>query len=126
MKFDTTKEGLHTLFKPYQSALLNYIWDLNGESRIGIASGQAFKFLQETGESELMKSRASIISFFNDMVRKKLFSYEEKTGKGGFHKIYFPEMNRMQFAKHFFTTIADKLLEVFLDTSLRDSMTKAQ
>ena len=126
MKFDTTKKGLDTLFKPYQSALLEYIWDLNSERRTGIASGQAYKFLQMTGESELMKSRASIIYFFNDMVKKKLFSYEKKTGKGGFHKIYFPEMNRMQFAKHVIKIIAKKLKGVFLATSLRDSVTIAQ
>jgi hypothetical protein len=39
MKFDTSEEGLLTLFKPYQAALLEHIWGLNGESRVGITSG---------------------------------------------------------------------------------------
>jgi hypothetical protein len=39
MKFDTSKEGLHTLFKPYQAALMEYIWELNNPSRPGVTSG---------------------------------------------------------------------------------------
>ena len=41
MKFDNFEEGLNTLFKPYQVAILEHIWELNREGRVGINSGQA-------------------------------------------------------------------------------------
>jgi hypothetical protein len=29
MKFDTSEKGLLTIFRPYQAALLEHIWNLN-------------------------------------------------------------------------------------------------
>ena len=113
MKFDTSKDGLHTMFRPYQAALLEHIWGLNSEDRTGINSGQAHLFLQETGDSELKKSRAAVIFSLNDMVDDGILEYEEKSGKGGYHKVYYPKMNREEFAKHVKKTINDKLKEVF-------------
>ncbi len=91
MKFDTKQEGLETLFKPYQVLLLEYIWELNENQRIGVTSGQAHLYLQKTSES---KSRASVIFFLNDLVEEEILSYVERTGKGGYHRVYFPNMNR--------------------------------
>ena len=82
MKFDTSKNGLHTLFRPDQAALLEHIWDLNIETRIGITSKLAYMFLQQTGDSELMKSRASVIFFLDDMVDDGILEYEEEVGQG--------------------------------------------
>ena len=67
MKFDTSEKGLKTLFKPYQVALLEHIWEQNNPSRVGITSGQAYKFLENDPEK---KSRASVIFFLNDMVEE--------------------------------------------------------
>ena len=39
--------------------------------------------------------------------------YEEESGKGGYHKVYIPKMNREQFAQHVVETVTDKLNEVF-------------
>jgi hypothetical protein len=113
MRLDTSKEGLHTLFKPYQAALLEHIWKLNNPSRTGITSGQAHEFLQETGDPEMMKSRASVIFFLNDMVDEGVLDYEEESGKGGFHRVYYSKMDRKQFAEHVTKTVTDKLHEVF-------------
>ena len=51
--------------------------------RTGLTSGKAYMFLQETGDSELMKSRASVIFSLNDMVDDGILEYEEESGKGG-------------------------------------------
>ena len=110
MKFDTSQEGLLTLFKPYQAVLLEHIWKLNNPSRTGITSGQAHEFLQNHPDK---KSRASVIYFLNDMVEEGVLTYEERTGKGGYHRVYYPKMDRKQFAKHVTKTITDKLHEVF-------------
>ena len=110
MIFDTSEKGLQTLFKPYQAALIEYIWKLNNPERTGITSGQAYEYLKDHLES---KSRAAYIFFLNEMVDKGVLEYEEKSGKGGYHKVYYPKMNREQFAQHAIKTITNKLKEVF-------------
>ena len=110
MKFDTKKEGLETLFKPYQVLLLEHLWELNGNSRTGMNSGQAYKYLQDTPEK---KSRASVIFFMNDMVDEGILDYEERTGKGGYHRVYYPNMNREEFGNHITDLITKKLKTVF-------------
>ena len=112
MIFDTSKKGLQTLFKPYEVALLEHIWESSIEE-IGIMSGQAYQFLQQTDDVDLVKSRASVILFLNKMVEEGLLSYEEESGKGGYHKIYYPKMNKEQFAQHVVKMITRKLGEVF-------------
>lgn len=113
MKFDTSREGLHTLYKPYQAAILEHIWDLNIEDRTGMTSAQVHVFLQQTGVRELMRSRASVTFFLDDMVEEGVLGYEERSGKGGYHRVYFPAMDREQFADHVVETITNKLREVF-------------
>ena len=110
MEFDTEKEGLHTLFKPYQALLLEWIWGLNEEEKVGVNSNQAHKHL---GNSPEKKSRASVIFFLNDMVDEEILTYEEKSGKGGYHRVYYPAMNRKEFEAHVKETIKAKLEEVF-------------
>ena len=113
MKFDTSKDGLHTMFRPYQVAILEHIWGLNSETRTGITSGQAYTFLWQTSDRELRKSRASVIFSLNDMVDDGILEYEERSGKGGYHRVYYPKMNREEFAKHVKKTLTAKLNEVF-------------
>ena len=84
MIFDTSEKGLLTLFKPYQAALLEHIWELNNPGRTGITSGQAHQFLQQNNDPEIRKSRAAVIFFLNDMVDDGILDYEEKSGKGGY------------------------------------------
>ena len=110
MIFDTSEKGLQTLFKPYQAALMEYIWKLNNPERTGITSGQAYEYLKDHLES---KSRAAYIFFFNKMVEEGVLEYEEKSGKGGYHKIYYSKMNREQFAQHVVEMITRKLTEIF-------------
>jgi len=113
MKFDASKDGLLTLFKPYQVALLEHLWGLNSQARTGLTSSQAYTFLWQTSDRELRKSRASVIFSLNDMVDDGILEYEEESGKGGYHRVYYPKMNREEFAKHVKKTITDKLNEVF-------------
>jgi hypothetical protein len=106
MKFDTRQEGLRTLFKPYQALLLEHLWDLNGKTRVGLKSGQAWKYLQDKPEK---KSRASVIIFLNEMVDEGILDYEERTGKGGYHRVYYPKMNRKELGEHVSNLINEKI-----------------
>jgi predicted transcriptional regulator len=110
MKFDTSEKGLLTLFKPYQAALMEHIWKLNEGDRVGLTSSQAYEFLKDNQDG---KSRAALIFFLNDMVEEGILTYEEETGKGGYHKVYYPKMNNEQFAQHVVKTIIKKLEEIF-------------
>ena len=111
MKFDTTKEGLNTLFKPYQVMLLEHIWELNENEKVGVNSSRAHGYLLTTSEK---KSRASVIFFLNDLVDDGILDYEERTGKGGHHRVYFPKMNRDEYAAYVTETVTVKLGKVFL------------
>ena len=110
MKFDTTQEGLLTLFKPHQAVLMERIWDLNKNEKVGIISAEAHQFLSGKPEK---KSRASVINFLNDMVDEGILGYEEKTGKGGYHRVYYPLMDRAGFQKYITENINSKLEKIF-------------
>ena len=110
MKFDTDKEGLHTLFRPYQALLLEHLWEINRESRVGVNSRQAHRYMLDKPEKI---SRASVINFLNDMVDEGILNYEEKTGKGGYHRIYYPKMDREEFSFYVTKLIKKKLSEAF-------------
>ena len=110
MIFDTSKNGLLTLFKPYQAMMLEHIWELNKDERVGVTSGTAYKHIQDTPEK---KSRASVIFSLNDMVDDGILDYEEESGKGGYHRVYYPAMTREEFAKYVHKTIKEKLENTF-------------
>ena len=110
MIFDLGKDGLQTLFKPYKVLLIEHIWELNRKGRVGINSGQAHRFLQGTPEK---MSRASVIFFLNDMVDEGILEYEERSGKGGYHRVYYPKMDREEFEVYVTELIKEKLKEVF-------------
>ena len=110
MKFDTKREGLETVFKPYQALLLEWLWELNKNPRKGATSSQAHLFLQNTSER---KSRAAVIFFLNDLVEDQILTYEERTGKGGHHRVYFPKMNRDEFSDHVVLSINVKLASIY-------------
>jgi len=47
------------------------------------------------------------------MVKEGFLEYEEESGKGGYHRVYYPKMNREQFVTHVTKPISDKLKEIF-------------
>ena len=98
------------MFKPYQALLLEWIWEINENQRKGVNSGQAHRYLRNTSER---KSRASVIFFLNDLVEESILTYEERTGKGGHHRVYFPNMNRNEFSNYVVGSINEKLQTVF-------------
>ena len=112
MKLDTTKSGLDSLFKPYQGLLLEHIWSLNEKAieKVAVGSGRAHAYLLGTPEA---KSRAAVIFFLNDMVDEGVLGFDDKTGKGGHHRLYWPKMNRAQFAEHTVKEIVGGVAKAF-------------
>jgi len=129
IKLDTAKDGLGSLFKPYQAMLLEHIWELNADETVRIGSGRAHEYLQGTSEK---MSRASVIFFLNDMVDEGVLGFDDRTGKGGHHRIYFPKMSREEFAQHAVKQVVegvaktfpeDKMVQRFADVAM-DSLMK--
>ena len=106
MKLDTSKEGLRTLFKPYQILIMEHLWDLNREGRAGLTSGQAWRYLLDKEES---RSRASIIVFFNEMVEEGVLGCEERTGDGRRRRVYYPRLSRRELGEHLSDLINEKI-----------------
>ncbi len=115
MKLDTTKSGLDSLFKPYQGLLLEHIWSLNENEKVAVGSGRAHVYLLGTSEA---KSRASVIFFLNDMVDEGVLGFDDKTGKGGHHRLYYPKMSRAQFAEHAVTQIVGGVAKAFPENQM--------
>ena len=115
MKLDTEKDGLDSLFKPYQGLLLEHIWGLNENERVAIGSGKAWEYLCGTPEK---KSRASVIFFLNDMVDEGVLDFDDRTGKGGHHRIYYPKMSRNQFAEHAVRKIVGGVAKAFPESQM--------
>ncbi len=81
--FDLSKEGLLCVLRPYQIAVMHYLWD----TKTPRISSQVHIYLQDLG-GEAAKSRASVINFLNRMVDEGFLDYDEATGKGGYHRVY--------------------------------------
>lgn len=82
--FDLSKDGLLCVLRPYQIAIMHCFWHAPEIPRI---SSQIHMHLQFLG-GEAAMSRASVINFLNYMVDEGFLDYEERTGKGGYHRVY--------------------------------------
>lgn len=121
IKLDTTKEGLYTLFKPYQVMLLEHIWELNEDGKDSVGSGRAHEYIQTTSDK---KSRASVIFFLNDMVDEGVLDFDDETGKGGHHRMYYPKMSRGEFAEYVVKQVAEALGRTFPESRLVQKIAK--
>ncbi len=104
---DPSKKGLRKIFSEYQASSLKYVWR---RGRRGANSREVWNHVRRTlGEGESI-SRASVINFLNSMVEKGVLDYREATGKGGYHKVYFPRKTEGEFRRQ----VVKAVLESFL------------
>ena len=127
VKFDPSQKGLETVMKDYQVLAMKLLWERGDEGTAsGIAWVEVNKILLERGTS---KSRASIIFFLQDMAKEGVITYHEKSGKGGYHRVYSPLLSETEFKEFLATQLIEKLLEEFPDETnnvIRKLMDKAQ
>ena len=109
--FDSSEKGLGIVMKGYQEVSMRFLWERGEEGAISReAWAQVNKVLMKKGESI---SRASIINFLNDMVDAEVLKYEERTGKGGYHRVYYPVFDEAGFKEFIAKLFIRKLLEEF-------------
>jgi hypothetical protein len=58
-------------------------------------------------------SRASIINFLNAMVDEGVLDYKEKSGKGGYHRVYLPKLDEGGFKKAVAKSVISSLMRDF-------------
>ena len=108
LSLDSGKQGLAMFFKDYQVESLRYLWRIQPE---GANSRAVWVNVNESLEGSI--SRASIITYLNDMVDEELLTYTETTGKGGHHRIYYMKYGEIEFKQHVATLIISKLLKEY-------------
>lgn len=82
MRFDLEGSGLGTVLSPWQAEVMRHVWGVEETDSKG-----AWGHLQGT---EHGMSRASVIFFLNDMVDMGFLGFREESGKGGYHRVYYP------------------------------------
>ncbi len=111
--FDSKEKGLGSVMKEYQEIAMRCVWEKCEE---GIISKDVWaKVNKVLIEKEGSISRASIINFLNAMVDEGVLKYSEESGKGGYHRVYYPVFDEVGFKEHIATLFVRKLLEEFPD-----------
>ena len=108
LKFDPEQNGLAKTLRDYQVEALKSIWK---NSEKGQTSREVHEYVK--GKIDGSISRASIINFLNAMVDEGVLDYNERTGKGGYHRVYTPRLNESEFKKYIAQTVIASLLKDF-------------
>ena len=94
--FNPENVGLSKVFRDYQEEAVKFIWEV-GES--GAISREVWAKVNERLVGKTI-SRASIINFLNAMVDEGVLDYDERTGKGGYHRVYRPKLDESSFKRY--------------------------
>ena len=70
-------------------------------------SRQIYNFLKTTMEKH--PSRASVINYMNELCEDGYMKFIEKTGKGGYHRIYFLDMSNDEFTDKIYKDTQEQL-----------------
>lgn len=123
LKFDTSEKGLKTVVKPYMARIMAYMWGLADDNkslaRAGCSSGDLHRWLDKHGidtDGNLngkTVSRASVIFECNKLVELGYLDYHERSGKGGYHRVYELTMWPRQFANHIRSRMKKEVEDAF-------------
>jgi predicted transcriptional regulator len=106
--FNPEKKGLAKVLRDYQQEALKSVWK---NSEKGQTSREVHEYVN--GKLDGSISRASIINFLKAMADKGVLNYTERTGKGGYHRVYTPRLNESEFKKYVAQTMISSLLKDF-------------
>jgi hypothetical protein len=109
LTFDTKAEGLSKVLRDYQEKALRFIW----ESEKGVNSRLVWLHVNEAFGGVQTISRASIINFLNAMVDEGVLDYEERSGKGGYHRVYLSKLDESGFRKAMAKSVISSLMRDF-------------
>jgi len=107
--FNPNSDGLAKVFRDYQEEALRLVWEKGDE---GVISRVVWSHVNERLVGKTI-SRASIINFLNAMVDEGVLNYLERTGKGGYHRVYSPKLDEVEFKKYVAKTVISSLMKDF-------------
>ena len=105
----STPDDWRAIFREYQKMAIDVVYAHPEGAKSALVWSSVNTLLQPGGSI----SRASIIIFLNKCVDYGLLGYEEKTGKGGFHRIYIPIMTWSEFENFVIWRFIEKLMLIF-------------
>jgi Fe2+ or Zn2+ uptake regulation protein len=108
IEFNPSEKGLRAVLKGYQEIALRILW----ESKEALNSRAIWMKANEVLKPESI-SRASIINFLEAMREAGVLKVVERTGKGGHHYVYSPNMTKAEFKEFVASTIISNLMRDF-------------
>jgi len=107
--FNPDSDGLSKVFRDYQEEALRLVWNIGSE---GVISREVWIQVNQNLDGKTI-SRASIINFLNSLVDEGVLDFEERTGKGGYHRVYRPRLDENEFKKYLAETVISSLMKDF-------------
>jgi predicted transcriptional regulator len=109
-KFDPSQPMLRKTLREYEEKALRYLWETGEE---GAKSLLIWKAVNERLNPDGSISRAAIIVAMNRLVDHGVLGFREGTGKGGYHRIYYPLMDEKGYKKYIIKMMVESLLRDF-------------
>jgi predicted transcriptional regulator len=106
--FNPEKNGLTKVLRNYQLEALKSVWK---NSEKGLTSREVYDYVN--GKIGGSISRASIINFLKAMADEGVLNFTERTGKGGYHRVYTQRLNESEFKTYVAQTMIASLLKDF-------------
>ena len=103
-----TPDTWEAILRDYQKQAIDVVY----AHPEGVVSRAVFNSVNMTIHPATI-SRASIINFLNQCVDAKVLGYEERTGKGGYHRLYKPIMTWSEFEELVIWRFIEKLMLIF-------------
>ena len=105
-KIDTGKENILAIMKPYQHGIISMILESKTDGR----TVELHAALEAEG---FIISRASVINYCKLLAANDVISFEERTGKGGYHRVYSKLMSWESILEFIHMSVLARLTEVF-------------
>ncbi|MEE8570584.1 MAG: BlaI/MecI/CopY family transcriptional regulator [Candidatus Bathyarchaeia archaeon] len=106
--FNPEQNGLAKVLRGYQQEALISVWK-NGKN--GLTSREVYEYVN--GKIDDSISRASIINFLKAMADEGVLNFKERTGRGGYRRVYTPRLNEFEFKTYVAQTMIASLLKGF-------------
>ena len=107
--FNPDSDGLGKVFRDYQEEALRLVWNRGSE---GVISREVWSQVNQNLNGKTI-SRASIINFLNSLVDEGVLDFDERTGKGGYHRVYRPKLDENEFKKFLAEMVISSLMKDF-------------
>ncbi len=107
-------DDLSKVFKDYQAEAVKFVWEV-GEK--GTISREVWATVNERLVGKTI-SRASIINFLNAMVDEGVLDFNERTGKGGYHRVYRPRLNEPLFKRYVAEVMVSSLMKDYPEETM--------